>query len=61
MGLLSGRGLASKHRVTVILRLVIVRAIIKKLDMAPIRISIAFKVMLNAVNLGLHLGDLGAV
>ena len=61
MSLLSSRWLASKCRVTAIVRLVIVKVIVCKVDAVSVRIGIAVKVMVNAIHLGLHLGELGAV
>ena len=61
MSLLSGRWLASKRRIDAILVLVIVKAIIQKSDTVLVRVVIMIKVMFDAVNLGLHLGNPGAV
>ena len=61
MSLLNGGWLASKCRVTAVVRLIITWVIIRKVDAASVRVVIAVKVMFNAIHLGLHLRELGAV
>ena len=61
MSLLSSRWLASKCRVTVVVRLIVVRVIIHKADAASVRVGIAVEVTFDAIHLGLHLGELGVV
>ena len=61
MSLLSGGWLASKCRVTAVVRLVMVWVIICKVDAASVRIGIVVKFTFHTIHLGLHLRESGAV